>query len=191
MEIQNRHLKTAGAFTAIVPSLLLFMSVNFLFIVPLLTGALSIFVGWFISDDPSRNKPLRFAVLALCVIATTAPIALSAYFNRTGYPIRIIVPEDFTGDFSIVRHRETGTEPQFDDGHWVFRIPESGSLIISDDHPFYVWHLPIEFTDTFGRPRIGKSHGTTAGAVETGPSTWSGSTNHDGATHSFSVQSSR
>lgn len=191
MAIQNRHLTAAGAFTAIVPSLLLFMSVNLLFFVPLLTGALSMLVGWFISDDPSRNKPLRLAILTLCVVATTAPIALSAYFNRTGYPIRVIVHEDFAGNFSIVRHRETGVEPQFEDGHWVFQIPESGSLIVSDDHPFYVWHLPIEFTDTVGRPRTGKSLSTTAGAVKTGPSTWSGSTNHNGTTHNFSVQPSR
>jgi hypothetical protein len=191
MAIQNRHLILAGAFTAIVPTLLLFLGVNSLFIATLLIGSLSMFIGWFIPSDPTRNNSLRFGMLALCAVVTVSPFALSAYFERTGYPITIVVPEDFVGDFSIVRHREIGIEPQFEDGHWVFRIPESGSLTISDDHPFYVWHSPIKFVDSIGRPRIGESLGTTGGSVKTGPSTWSGSTDHDGTSHSFSVESTR
>ena len=191
MTIQNRHLIMIGAFTATVPTLFLFMGVNLLFIVTLFVGLASMFIGWFISNDPTRNKALRVCTLGLCAAVTVAPLALSAYLERTSYPITIIVHEDFAGNFSIVRHREIGIEPQFEDGHWVFRIPATGSLTISDDHPFYVWHSPINFFDTNGRRRIGKSLGTTAGSVQTGPSTWSGSTDHNGTTHNFSVESVR
>ena len=179
-----------GTFTAVVPTALLFLGVNMLFFVPLLVGATCVLFG-FLNDKPDSQKwPSRLGIAA-CILAALGPFLISAYANRSGNPIRIILPAEFTGDFSIVRDHENGTTVELEDGVWVYRIPESGALRVVNDWPFFMWHPPTQFVDTNGKTVAVQHMGTSGGSKRTPPNTTVSSTAYDGTTHSWRVQSGR
>ena len=190
MGTNNKLLMAVGAFTAVVPTVMLFLGVNMLFFVPLLVGACCVLFG-FLNDKPDSQKwPSRLGIAA-CVFATLGPFLISAYANRSGSPIRVILPAEFTGDFTIVRDREYGTSVQLEDGVWVYRIPESGTLRVINDGPFFMWHTPTQFVDTNGQPIAAQHMGTSGGSKRSSPNTTVSSTDYDGTTHSWRVQSGR
>jgi len=188
MRTNNKLLISVGAFTAIIPTAWLFLGANMLFFVPLFVGAACLLIG-FLNDAPNSQKRFSRFGIAACVLATLGPFLISAYANRSGSPIRIILPADYDGEFSIVRDRENGTTAERENGIWVYRIPESGVLNVTNDHPFFMWHPPINFIDTNGNLIAAEDMGTIGGSKRTSPNTTIGSTDYDGTTHSWRVQS--
>jgi hypothetical protein len=120
--MKNPSLIGAGLVTASLPSLLLFLQVNLLFVIPLAVGLFVAALG--IMDFSARNKD-RIAALGvfLCIFAALGPFLFTSYLNRSGDPIRIVLPTDFQGHFSM-----------------------------KDDSPFYQWHA-LEVVEVSGKSR--------------------------------------
>jgi hypothetical protein len=106
-------------------------------------------------------------------------------------PIRIVLPNDYRGEFSIVKDQK-GTPYTKTAAYYTFTIPASGELRTPDISPFFRFHqLRVEFAD--GRVLVDyskdlhngqrvkvESKGTEAGQIQTGPSSSKGSTDYDG-----------
>src|SRR5262249_27643228 len=118
--------------------------------------------------------------------AAVGPFALAAYANRSGNPIRIVLPVGYRGEFSIVKDRTKGQDLNLQDGVWVFEIPASGVLLVNDDYPFYMWHQ-ASYVYSDGRAARVESLGTTAGSIQTGPRSSRASTDYDGTMHRWKV----
>ena len=187
MRTNNKLLISVGAFTAIIPTAWLFLAVNILFLVPLLVGAACVLIGFF-NDAPNSQKRVSRLGIAACVLATLGPFLVQAYANRSGSPIRIILPADYNGEFSIVRDHENGKTVERENGIWVYRIPESGVLNVTNDYPLFMWHPPIHFIDTNDNPIAAEDMGTSGGSKRNSPNATIGSMDYDGTTHSWRVQ---
>ena len=199
--MKSRSLVAIGVFTAVVPTTLLWLGVNMLFGVPLVIGLACVVVGaratpvpdaralFDVGDaefervarDLHASRRIRNLGAIACLAATALPFAISQYFGREGQPIRIVLPAGYRGEFSIVKNRSAGQPLQEESGTWIFRIPESGTLVINDDFPFYMPHKPETVVDTAGHPVRVVDLGTTIGKVWTGTG-WKGSTKYDGTT---------
>lgn len=182
---RNPFLVCAGLFTAIVPTVCLFLGVNVLFFVPFLVGLGCALVGC-TSFPKSRQQSATTLGLVLCLAAAIGPFALAAYANRSGNPIRVVLPVGYDGEFAIVKDRANGQDLKLRDGAWVFEIPADGELVVNDDSPFYRWHQTT-FVYSSGRPARVESLGTKAGSIQTGPGSWRGSTEFDGTAHRWRV----
>lgn len=132
---RNPLLICIGLLTAVLPTTLLFVGVNMLFFVPLVVGLGSVVVGC-LRISAAKKRTVTGVGVFLCLAAATCPFALAAYANRSGKPIRIVLPEGYRGRFAIVKDRVKGRSLVFESGAWVFEIPPSGELVVNDDHPF-------------------------------------------------------
>jgi hypothetical protein len=161
------------------------LSVNILFFVPLLVGFGCVFVGCRKSSEAGKESAMHVGLI-LCLAAAIGPFALSAYFNRPGKPVKIVLPEGFRGEFSIIKDREHGQDLKLRDGEWLFEIPAGGVLVVNDDRPFYRWHREsVVYSD--GRPAMVESLGVAAGSITTGPGSSHASTDYDGTEHRWKV----
>ena len=62
-------------------------------------------------------------------------------------PIRILLPNDYEGEFSIADD-PNGTPAEVTDQYFTYVIPASGELRTSDIQPFRKWHqLRVEYAD--------------------------------------------
>ena len=83
---------------------------------------------------------MRAIALVLLLVAVTVPFGLIAYHNRSGYPIVLVIPDDYRGPVLLIIDRERGVDVPLRDGVYEYRIPEGGKLLIRDDQPFCQWH---------------------------------------------------
>ena len=169
---RNPVLIRAGLLTSLLPTVLLFVSVNIYFFVPLVVGIGCVGVG--LAKMPTVAKQrATFIGLLLCLVASLGPFALGAYANRSGNPIRIVLPAGFRGEFSIVKDRTKGQDLKLQDDVWVFEMPANGVLIVNDDYPLYMWHQAT-YVYSDGHPATVKALGVTLGRIRTGPGSSSG-----------------
>lgn len=182
---RNPLLVCVGLLTGVLPTTCLFLSVNIYFFVPLVVGLGCVVAGCFRMTEPRKRSATRIG-LFLCVAAALGPFVLAAYANRSGYPIRIVVPAGLRGEFSIVKDRVKGQELNLQGGAWVFEIPATGELVVNDDYPFYMWHQAT-YVYSDGRPARVESLGVSAGKIQTGPNSARASTEYDGTTHRWKV----
>jgi hypothetical protein len=178
MKKPDSLLLTIGIFTASLPTLHLFHSVTYLFIATLGAGLIAIALSFLARG----RRPSRFAGIALCGAAIIGSYSLITYGNRSGKPIRVVLPKGFTGEFSIVRDSEAGAPPNEVGDAWIYRIPPSGVLKTSNDRPFFIWHS-ITFENTEGTPVSVESLGTTAGNRGS-----KASTDYEGTTHNWRTE---
>jgi hypothetical protein len=175
---RNPVLVCFGLLTAVVPTTCLFVSVNIYFFVPLVVGLGCAVVGCL--KMPKRGqRAVTLLGVALCLTAAVGPFSLAAYFNRSGLPIRVVLPVGYRGEFSIVKDRTKGQDLKLQDGVWVFEIPAGGVLVVNDDFSLYMWHQE-SYVYANGRPARVESLGTTAGSIDTGPGSSRSSTDHEG-----------
>jgi hypothetical protein len=181
----NPLLMTMGLATLLVPSTLLFISVNPLFFVPIVIGLGCAVVGCVrFSDDKKRRHTLVGALM--CILASIGPFLLAAYANRSGSPIKFVLAPGYQGEFAIVKDRTNGTDLQFENGMWVFRIPPDGRLLVKDDYPFSIWHQESYVYSNGSAARV-EPLGVTGGRIRTGPGSYHGSTDFDGTAHRWKV----
>ena len=182
---RNPLLISIGVLTAVLPTTLLFLSINVLFFVPLVAG-LGCF-AWGCLRMPESLQPRATAIgIILCLVAAVGPFALRAYGDRSDRPVKVILPVGFRGEFSIVKDREHGQDLKLQDGAWVFEIPPGGVLFVNDDHPFYMWHRESYYYADGSLVPV-TSLGTTAGNIDTGPGSSRSSTEYDGTAHRWKV----
>jgi hypothetical protein len=112
--------------------------------------------------------------------------------------IRIVLPNDYRGEFSIVKDKN-GTPYTKTAAYYTFTIPPSGELRSPDISPFFRFHqLRVEFAD--GRVLMDDSKdiftgqglkvedkGCESGQIQTGPSSSKGSTDYDGTKMRWAV----
>ena len=140
-----------GIFTLVIPSAYLFFAVTYLFLVPLLAGLFSVVLAF-----APKSKRRRMIGIGACIIAIFGVFGLIMYSNRSGTPIKLVVPDGFVGELTIRFDEVNGTPPIKDDGFWVYRLGDDGTLLTSDDSPFYQWH---EFRVVFRDGRFIHDHG--------------------------------
>jgi hypothetical protein len=183
--MRNPKLIVIGLMTASVPTVLLYMSVTFLFLVPLSVGFGSIIAGCIrLPERLSRSATAAGSVL--CLAAAIGPFALEAYAHRSGAPIKFVLPAGYRGEFSIVKNRAHGLTPKLQNGAWVFEFPAGGVLVVNDDSPFCQWHQET-YTYSDGHPADVEGLGSIAGMIQTGPNSWKGSGEYDGTTYRWRV----
>lgn len=182
---RNSLLVLIGAVTAVLPTTLLFLSLNIFFFVPLFVGLGCVLTGCRKSAEAGKESATHVGLI-LCIAAAIGPFALAAYYNQSGKPIRIVLPDGFRGDFLIVKDREKGQDLKLQDGEWLFEIPASGVLVINDDHPFCMWHQE-RFVYSDGRFAMVEILETTPGSIMTGRNSSIASTDYDGTTHHWKV----
>jgi hypothetical protein len=139
-----------GVVAAVIPTALLFLAVNLLFVIPLAAGIVCIVLGvvGFRTDSPLGRHVGWLAVL-LMIVAVGVPFGLIAYHNRSGHPIVLVVPAGYRGTIRLVIDRERGAEVPLQNGRYTYHIPDDGTLTIKDDSPFRQWHSLTVF-DTSG-----------------------------------------
>jgi hypothetical protein len=93
-------------------------------------------------------SPARVFWLAL--IASVGMVSLSILVTFAGcnwrqdYTIEFVVPEGYTGVIIVEEDRETGGEPQREDGNtYVYEVPETGILVVKNFDPFDHYHFFI------------------------------------------------
>jgi hypothetical protein len=142
----SRSLFYAGLVTSLVPTALLWLSLNMLFFVPLVVGLGCVAAGRVKRSETGRRRATGLG-LVLCLLAAIGPFAVAGYFNRQGAPIRIIVPRDYRGEFLIIEAQE-GRDPPLRDGECVYVIPKDGRLLVKSLAAFGRWHTEsIVFDD--------------------------------------------
>jgi hypothetical protein len=183
--MRNPALYSMGLFTAVVPTVCLFFSVNMLFFVALVVGLGCVMTGDVEMQATVKRRATLFGLI-ICMAAAIGPFALAVYENRSGNPIRLVLPVGFRGEFSIVKNHANGQELKLRDGAWVFEIPASGVLVVNDDYPWHMWHEE-SFVYSDGHTERVESLGTTAGNIQTGSGSSTGSTDYDGTTNRWKV----
>jgi hypothetical protein len=125
-----------------------------------------------------------FMRVATCVFVMLT--AISGCSN-SGKPVLFILPNDFTGEFQVVKDSVEGTDVPERHGEWVFEIPASGVLRVKSDRALYRWHAErARYAD--GRPVSCEGVGTRAGSRPTGPNSSESSSDFDGTTHTWRVK---
>ncbi|WP_439624636.1 hypothetical protein [Gemmata sp.] len=123
------------------------------------------------------------ALPCLLAILTAAPGC-----SNSGKPILFVLPNDFTGEFSVVKDSAHGAELVEQSVGWVIEIPPSGVLRVKDDRSFYRWHAErARYAD--GR-EVSYQHIGTMGGSRPTPHGSEGSTDFDGTTHRYRVTGS-
>ncbi len=132
-----------GLLTVVVPTLLLFLAVTYLFVFTLAAGIAAVMLGL------KRPSKMRTRIgLSLCVLTVFGSFGLMAWAGRSGHPIKLVIPNDYTGTINIHLDEENGVAPIKTDDYWIYKIGDDGSLITSNDRPFQQWHkLHVEFRD--------------------------------------------
>lgn len=185
MKGRTQPLIVVGIVTALIPTTILFVSVTYLFVVPLITGLACLFWGNCQATNAQQGRRLVIGAFA-CVVASVAPF-VSIYVSQTpARPIKIIVPDGFRGQFQIVKDSKNGQELVIRDGAYVFEIPPSGILRVRSDRPFYRPHTTtVEYRN--GTEVRAKDLGTTIGTRRIGENSWESSTEFDGTTHRWNI----
>ena len=130
-----------GSLTATLPTIVLFQAVTYLFVVPLLLGLMCIILGVIALSTGGRyGKHIGKIAVILMLIGTVFPFGMIVYYNRSGYPIVLVVPEQYRGPVRLIIDRDQGVEVPLLDGKYTYQIPETGTLVIKDDSPFRQWH---------------------------------------------------
>lgn len=136
-------LLSIGLLTAVIPTVLLFMSVTYLFAATLATGIVATVLGF---SNPSKVR--RISGISVCTLSVVGSFGLIAYASSSGYPIKPIIPNDFTGEIRIHLDEQNGTPPERTEDYWVYRIGDDGALLTTNVKPFYRWHQTrAEFRD--------------------------------------------
>lgn len=132
-----------------------------------------------------------------CVIINAAMLLVGCS-NELDRPIKIVLPNDHRGEFTIMKD-QNGTPFTLTPDYYVFTVPPSGELRTPDIDPFFKMHkLRIEYAD--GRVLLDYSEslfsnhglkvedlGTTTGERRTRRG-WEGSTELDGTTMRWTVR---
>jgi len=66
-------------------------------------------------------------------------VALTGCVEKSGSPVRIVVPGEFRGLVRIVEDK-SGVEVPFENGELIFRIPTNGVLTVKETVGFGEWH---------------------------------------------------
>jgi len=178
--LRNGILIFVGLLTALVPSTLLFFSLNLYFVVPLIVGVLCAIAGVFRMEVNAKKWATTIGVL-LCVVASLGPFLIAAWMNREGLPIKIVIPVGYHGEIRIVKDHTKGQALKEQDGWWVFEIPPSGELDVKETYPFHMWHNETHvYSD--GTAADLQDLGVEAGNIVTGSGSSKGSTEYDGTT---------
>jgi hypothetical protein len=168
-----------GTLTATVPTFVLFQAMTYLFVVPLVLGLVSIILGVTALRNGGWYAGHVGGIAAvLMLVAVVLPFGMIAYYNRSGYPIVLVVPERYRGPVRLIIDRHQGVEVPLVHGKYTYRIPETGTLVIKDDSPFRQWHsmkpmyssgkpIPIDFEDNL-RPDAVSFHSLGSGVSTQG-----------------------
>ena len=114
------------------------------------------------------------------------PVAFIAVLGCSdrGKPIMIVLPDNYRGEFRIVKDSHKGTKLVQENDWWVFAIPDDGTLYVTEDWPFYKWHgFTVRYRN--GRTVATEDLGTQAGQRQNGPGSSRASTEFDGTTHTW------
>jgi hypothetical protein len=130
-----------GTLTATIPTVMLFQAVTYLFVVPLVLGLLCIVLGvTALRTEGTYGKHVGWIAVILMLVGVIVPFGMIAYYDRSGYPIVLVVPTEYRGPIRLIIDRKNGLEVPLVNKKYTYRVPETGTLLIKDDSPFRQWH---------------------------------------------------
>ena len=130
-----------GVLTATIPTILLFRAVTFLCFVPLVFGSISILLGLLaFRTDSQLRRHVGWITIGLMFVAVSLPFGIIAYHNQSGYPIVLVINDDYRGPVRLIIDQQNGVDISLKDETYTYVIPASGILVIKDDSPFGKWH---------------------------------------------------
>jgi hypothetical protein len=130
-----------GLATAIIPTAILFLMLNLLFWIPLAVGLVFVVLGIrSILKDSWLSQRVGWFALGSMILVVGGTFGITAYLDRSGPPVVIIVPNGFRGPIKLSVDSKNGAEIPLADGRYTVRIPASGHLVIKSADPFTQWH---------------------------------------------------
>jgi hypothetical protein len=169
-----------GILTATIPTFMLMGAVTFLCFVPLVLGLLCVVLGVAaLRTDRKFARHIGWIAVILMLVGVCLPGGLMIYHNRSGYPTVIVLPEGYRGPVKLITDRQRGVDVPLLDGKYTYHIPQTGTLVIKDDSPFYQWHpetamytsgkrIPIAYEEKLAPGTVAFHHiGSTADFVGT------------------------
>jgi hypothetical protein len=124
-----------------------------------------------------------FAVLAFMLLAVVACLLMTQ--NVHIVQVRVELPEGYRGAFAIVQDASAGIVPQTSGGFYVFRIPQSGRLLVRD-LTLFEEKCQFSFGDVSGKALNVEILGTrVAVKPKLGEGVWESTTYEDGAAVEF------
>ncbi|MCC7446081.1 MAG: hypothetical protein IT324_01630 [Anaerolineae bacterium] len=139
MPSRNQVLAMLGVGASIFSAVAWLLTWQYFCAIPLLVGLVCLMVGLTRLSPSAKLWSMRIGVVSL-LLAFIVAFGLIQYAIRLGYPVKIIVPDNYQGKVWIVVDKVNGQTPKLIDGVWVFDIPPSGSLVINDDAAFTIGH---------------------------------------------------
>ena len=132
-----------GILTALIPTVLLFIFVTYLFFATLVAGLVAALLGF---TEPTRVK--RITGIFVCVLSIVGSIGLLVYASTSGQAIQLVIPNDYSGEIRIHLDKENGIPPEKTKDYWIYKISDEGTLLTSNTKPFGRWHQTrAEFRD--------------------------------------------
>jgi hypothetical protein len=181
----NKHPLLIGLSTAWLLSFFSSLRGNLILFISLPARLGCILIDFLLDLGMKKQRITANGVFVWFTAAIICVCALPGCADRSGRPVRVILPDGYKGKFSIIKDK-AGEDLIAEDGCWVFRIPASGVLRIKDNSPFFVPHRE-EFLYSDSTPLPVKSLGASPGTIQTGPNSGEGSTDYDGTTHEWMV----
>lgn len=138
-----------GLLTATIPTFFLFQAVTYLFVIPLVLGAVCMLLGIAALQTEARVRTnVGWTAVVLAIVSVVLPSSIIAYYDRAGPPVIIVVPQGYRGPVTLVIDKKRGIDVPLENGRFTYHMPEGGRLLIRDDSPFRQWHSEnIRFAD--------------------------------------------
>lgn len=121
-----------GVLTVLVAGGYWFLSASYLFILPLISGISTIFLGFF------RKKIRIFFLIFLLLTGWILPIGVHVYLNRSHVYV-FIVPNDFLGRLTITKDEKNGIKIQKVDGKYIIDFSASQNLLVKNANILHHW----------------------------------------------------
>jgi hypothetical protein len=131
--LMHRPTFIMGLVTLSIPSTFLFLSVTYLFFIPLLTGILLIAFSF-----SRRASRFMWYSVAIATFAWVAPYSLIAYDEQT-YDVEMVVPRNYVGDLTVICDQQKGSELQKIGKFYRFDFSNSPTIYLSDPWILHRW----------------------------------------------------
>jgi hypothetical protein len=189
----HRPTFVVGILTLVVPTICLFLSVTYLFALPLLVGIALIYLSF-----RTSARRLFWYYFATATFVWAAPYALIAYGDRTYY-VEMVVPRNYAGILTVIRDSQRGSKLEKVGEFYRLDFSESPTIYSADPWVFFHWNqtrvintdgkiLVDETSETKKGSYELKGLGTVYNYVKMGPGSYTSNSNSDGTKYRWDLE---
>jgi len=181
-----------GVLTLVIPTVYLFLSVTYLFAVPLLVGIILISLSF---GRPARRS-FRYSMIA-AIFAWVGPFSLIAYAEKTYY-VEMVVPKNYAGILTVVRDSKKGSKREKVGKFYRFDFRNSPTIYLEDPWVLYRWsqtrvvtgdgRVLVDETSPTSGSCILKGLGSVYVSVRIGPGSYTSNSESDGTQYRWDLE---